>query len=244
MWKKIKYEDQELNYSISDDGRVRNDKTMRILTPSFQNGYYSIRLAVKPNYGKHFRINRLVAEAFIPNPENKPYVNHINGKTNDNNVNNLEWVTPSENSLHAYALGLRGPNCQVKVNQYNLAGKYMMTFDGINEAARQTGTQQSKISEVCQGTRRSAGEYQWRYYINDNIEDIEPIEQRKNIKKRVGQYDLQGNLINMYESYREAARAVNGTPSAISRLCAGTVNLHTHKGFVWKIVDDIVQEIE
>ena len=83
-----------------------------------------------------------------------------------------------------------------------------------------------------------------QYYHLYNIEDIESIEQRKNIKKRVGQYDLQGNLINVYESYREAARAVNGTPSAISRLCAGTVNLHTHKGFVWKIVDDIVQEIE
>lgn len=242
-WKKIIYEDQETNYSVSSTGRVRNDKTGKELSPSLQNGYYSVRLAVKPNYGKHFRINRLVAQAFIPNPENKPYVNHINGITTCNNVENLEWVTPSENSVHAYKTGLRNPNRAVEVNQYNLQGKFLMTFESLREAERQTGASQSKITEVCQGRRRTAGEYQWRYYEN-NTEDIAPIEQRKNIKKRVGQYDLQGNLIAVYESYREAAKAVDGTPSAISRLCAGTVNLHTHKGFVWKIVDDIVQEIE
>lgn len=244
MWKKIKYNGQELNYSVSDKGQVRNDKTHYILKPSFQNGYYSVRLVIEPNKSKHFRVNRLVAETFIPNPENKPYVNHIDGLTFNNDVTNLEWVTPSENSIHAYRIGLRNPNRQKGVNQYNLEGKYLLTFESINEASRQTGVQSSKISEVCRGNRKTAGEYQWRYYEAENFEDIQPVQQRRNIKKRVGQYDLEGNLIAVYESYREAARAVEGTSSAISRLCAGTVNLHTHKGFVWKIVDDIVQEIE
>lgn len=242
-WKKIIYEGTELNYSISSNGQVRNDKTNYLLQPSSQNGYYSVRLAIKPNEGKHFRVNRLVAQAFIPNPDNKPYVNHIDGNTFNNHVENLEWVTPSENSIHAYETGLRTANRTRQVNQYNLQGKFLMTFESLNEAARQTGTSQPKITEVCRGRRKSAGEYQWRYY-EDNTDDIPAVEQRRNIKKRVGQYDLQGNLIAVYESYRQAAQAVNGTPSAISRLCAGTVNLKTHKGFVWKIVDDIVQEIE
>ena len=242
IWQKVFYNNKELNYSISSYGRIRNDKTNYILTPSCQNGYYSTRLSIEPGVSKHFRINCLVAQAFIPNPENKAFVNHIDGNTFNNNIDNLEWVTPSENSIHAYSTGLRQANRTKQVNQYNLQGKYLMTFESLNEAARQTGTQQPKITEACLGTRRTAGEYQWRYY-QGNTDDIKPIEQRKNIKKRVGQYDLNNNLIAVYESYRDAAKAVCGTPSAISRLCAGTVNLKTHKGYIWKIVDDIVQEI-
>jgi hypothetical protein len=114
-WKKIIFENKELNYSISDNGQVRNDKTGRILTNSLQNGYYSIRITIAPNKGKHFRINRLVAQAFIPNPENKQYVNHIDGDKTNNNVENLEWVTPTENALHAYKTGLREKNREVEV---------------------------------------------------------------------------------------------------------------------------------
>jgi hypothetical protein len=57
----------------------------------------------------------------------------------------------------------------------------------------------------------------------------------------VGQYTIEGKLIATYESYAAAARAVNGTSSAISRICAGAPGLHTHKGFIWKSVEDIVQ---
>ena len=107
QWKKIIYENCETNYSISEEGTVRNDKTNRILSNSFQNGYYSIRLAVAPNVGKHFRINRLVAQAFVPNPENKQFVNHIDGDKTNNDLSNLEWSTPSENEIHAYRTGLK-----------------------------------------------------------------------------------------------------------------------------------------
>ena len=243
VWKIIYYNNQPLNYSVSNKGQVKNNKNGYILKGGVYDGYRAVSIAITPGQMKHLRINRLVAQAFIPNPLNKPYVNHKDGNRMNNNVENLEWVTPSENSIHAYQTGLRYNAKKKKVNQYNLQGKYMMTFESLHEAELQTGTPQSKITEACQLTRRTAGEYQWRYFEGE-INDIEPIQQRKNIKKKVGQYTLNGDLIAVYDSYRAGALAVNGTPSAISRICANTPGLHTHKGFVWKIVDDIVQEID
>ena len=243
IWKTIIYDGKELNYSVSNLGRVKNNKNEYILKGGMQNGYHSVSIPISPGNNKHFRVNRLVAQTFIPNLDNKPYVNHIDGNKLNNNVENLEWVTASENSVHAYQNGLRENNRARKVNQYTLEGKYMMTFDSIAEAEYQTGTCASKISMACSLKRATAGEYQWRYYSGD-IKDIAPVSQRTNIKKKVAQYTIDGELINIYNSYSEAARAVNGTQSAISRICAGTPGLHTHKGFVWKIVDDIVQEID
>lgn len=241
-WKKIFYNGKELNYSVSDEGQVRNDKTGYILRPSIISGYYSVRLSVEPNVGKHFRINRLVALAFIPNPENKQYVNHIDGDKLNNQVTNLEWTTPSENTIHAYKTGLRQANRTKEVNQYSLSGELIMTFESLNEAERQTRVSQSKITEVCLGRRRTAGEFQWRFASEDLVE-LPPIEQRKNIRKKVGQYDQDDNLIAIYNSFREAARAVGGDEGRISRVCGKVPGCKTHLGFKWKIVDDIVQDI-
>lgn len=90
-------------YQVSNMGRVRR---MKILKPHFNSsGYYIVSL-VNNKKAKTCRIHRLVARAFIPNPENKPEVNHISGMKTDNTVDNLEWCTGKENSLHAVNIGL------------------------------------------------------------------------------------------------------------------------------------------
>lgn len=95
-------------YFITQDGRVYSEKRKKWLKISLIDGYTYAYLCFQ-NKGKPIAIHRLVAQAYIPNPENKPCVNHINGIKSDNRIENLEWVTYSENNLHAYKTGLKMP---------------------------------------------------------------------------------------------------------------------------------------
>lgn len=99
MWSKINDK-----YSVSDEGYVRNDKTSRILKPDINSkGYYRVICSLK-----RYFIHRLVAIHFIPNPDNKPQVNHKDSNKLNNHHSNLEWMTNSENNLHAYKNGRKG----------------------------------------------------------------------------------------------------------------------------------------
>lgn len=235
MWKQY----FNTNYSISDMGEVRNDKTNKLLSQSIQQGYHHVTLNINGQQ-KRKRVHRLVAETFLDNPDNKPYVNHIDGNRENNCVNNLEWVTPTENTQHAVMAGLFKNTNKKAVNQYNLDGKLIFTYASITEASENTGTPAEKITMCCKRQRKTANDYQWRY-VND-VQDIEVVQKLFITGKQVGQYDNKDNLIAVYPSFKEAARAVNGTSSAISRICSG-INVH-HKGYKWKIVEEIVQDID
>lgn len=102
QWKKI---EGYPNYSISSIGRVRNDKTNKLLTPHPRSkGYLYVGIMNSNGKQDQFRVNRLVAQAFIPNPKGLPIVNHINEIKTDNRVENLEWVSAKENVN--YGLGI------------------------------------------------------------------------------------------------------------------------------------------
>lgn len=95
------------NYQVDIEGNVYNTRTghkKRLIKQ--RSGYFYVEL-FKNNKAKRYLVHRLVAKAFIPNPENKPQVNHKDGNKTNNHVSNLEWVTNSENQLHAFSMGLQ-----------------------------------------------------------------------------------------------------------------------------------------
>lgn len=113
-------------------------------------------------------VHRLVAEAFIPNPENKSCVNHKNGIKTDNRVENLEWVTTKENIIHSFIiLGKKYKNGKEHFRSkpvYQIKdGTVIREFFNITEASKRTEISISKISMVCRNKRKSAGGYQWTY---------------------------------------------------------------------------------
>lgn len=103
MWKTI---EEYPNYEINTDSTIRRIKSKRILKQDGTSPYFRVTLWIK-NIPKHQSVHRLMAKAFIPNPENKAQVNHIDGNKKNNNIENLEWATISENSKHAFDLNLR-----------------------------------------------------------------------------------------------------------------------------------------
>lgn len=120
----------ETQYSITKDGKVWSRKNKIFLkTETTEKGYLKVKLGEK-----HHKIHRLVASAFIPNPENKPCVNHKNGVRDDNRVENLEWVDCKENNLHSYRALKRKvntPNERIPVVGYNPKTKKTMSFKSI-----------------------------------------------------------------------------------------------------------------
>lgn len=154
------------NYGISSDGKVYNLKTgcERKVRIHPKSGYAFISFY---NNGKTktFMVHRLVGLHFLINPDNKPQINHINGIKSDNRVENLEWVTDSENKKHCYQCGLKDKNVlskkvmMIDVNN----GEVIREFNSANEASRIIGINQGSISNCCNGKCKSYKGYKWKY---------------------------------------------------------------------------------
>ena len=169
------------DYYITDIGDVYSRQTyhnphgrIRKLKPWINKFGYKMVDLLKDGKKTHKRVNRLVAEAFIPNPENKCDVNHKNGIKTDNRVENLEWATRSENITHSFRVlhrskpvgmsGKYGKDCPLsKIVLQIKDNKIIAEFYGISEANRITGIDFRWISRCCLGNCKTAGGYQWKY---------------------------------------------------------------------------------
>lgn len=151
-------------YEISNFGNVKRNGILVKPIPFNLNPKYLIC-----NKGL---IHRLVAQAFIPNPDNKPQVNHIDGDKTNNCVENLEWATAKENIQHCYrVLGYKGShygklgndNEQARIVLQIKNNQIIAEFYGLREAAESVNKGCSHIGECCLGRRKSAYGYKWKY---------------------------------------------------------------------------------
>ena len=174
-------------YQVSSYGRVKSldrktntklnhqdfvIKKGRIIIPHISKLYNVVSLS-KNNRVVTVRVHRLVAETFIPNPNNLSQVNHINGNKLDNRVVNLEWCNAKQNVQHAIKTGLVTKEQQnkcvkamaqtnrKKVNQIK-NGKVINTFNSLIEAEKVTGINHKNISSAFRGYSKTAGGYEWK----------------------------------------------------------------------------------
>ena len=177
-WKDI--EGYEGLYQISNHGRLKSflkDKSGKILSNVNKNGwYFTVRLLKDGKYNTT-RIHKLVAEAFIPNPQSKREVHHIDGNKQNNHVDNLMWVTSKEhvaiemqeNPAFTDAMNIYNRYERPKpVTQYTLEGKYVTTYANCIEASERTGVCSRNINQVAAKTeykpgltRKQAGGFRW-----------------------------------------------------------------------------------
>lgn len=161
------------NYAVSLDGRVINLATGKCKVPTDNHsgkGYLYVDLYKDGKRHRKF-IHRIVAEAYIPNPLNLPFVNHIDGNPKNNNYKNLEWCTARQNVEHANKIlgvmngyKIANQKRQKKVKQIDVVTQQEIAiFESIREAERQTGIKSSYISQICRGKFKQCFGYSWCY---------------------------------------------------------------------------------
>lgn len=180
-------------YQVSNFGEVRNLVTGKILKPAIvsnrkgNDGYYVVNIKKKLYY-----VHRLVAEAFLPNPENKPQVNHIDGNKKNNNLNNLEWCTGSENIKHSYYIGLRA------------------STKGQKATAKQKEWRKIFGQKYCANKETTI--FKERSFIEANI---------KRNEVKIVQLDKNGKTLKVWESIVIAARNLKIDKGNICACCKG-----------------------
>ena len=168
------------NYEVSTLGNVRNSNTGRVLKLTCKGGYMFTGLS-QNSIGKTLPVHRLVALAFIDNPENKPQVNHKDKNRGNNNVSNLEWSTASENNIHRSTNEIQTTNQQVKVWRIDInTDEKLELYDSIYLAAQWIISNNSElsidnvkggISCASRGVYKSSFGYKWAMYEYANLDN-------------------------------------------------------------------------
>lgn len=222
VWKKVPVEGFE--YEINNLGEVRSLKTGRMKKiQTNTRGYATVSLWEKKNY-KTVTIHRMLGLLFLPNPDNKEQINHINGIRNDNSLSNLEWVTQSENVRHAYDTGLT--KHLIGEDMYNARFTEEQVLDILSRA--ESGERICDIAKIYNCSHQTISGikngYNWKHLSKDfNIK-------KRSSKPIIDQYG------NKYKSLSEASDKLGINGGAIHRVLN---NKRKHvRGYIFKYTDE------
>ena len=241
-WRDYAY-DGKIYYQVSNYGRARSLTRYRILFNGVRavikgrllkanvnkKGYYSYGFSYDGKYVAK-RINRLVAELFIPNPDNLPEVNHIDENTDNNRIDNLEWCTHKYNMNYGTRINRVIEKTSKSIEQYDLNGNFIKEWDSLAKASRELNISRGTLCSCIKGQVKSCGGYQWKY--KDRDKNINKYNSKIVIRKVV-QLDLNNNVINIYDNLHEAKRCTGIFTTQIRKCCNKEKGYSTAKGFKW-----------
>jgi hypothetical protein len=236
IWREVIIKDVDITiygnkkYYVSNLGRFKDSEGLiRDNYKVNENGYIRVYI-----YNKTYAVHRLIAFAFLENPDNKEQVNHIDGNKLNNTLDNLEWVTNKENQVHKFKTGL-GNNFTRTIIQYDLEGNLIKKFTSIVSAAKEMGVSKGNIQGVLLNKRKTAAGFIWKYLEDETPDFSKKIAINKNRGRQVAQYDLNMNLLNIYDSTADASRKVNVHKNNIWAVISNFRK--TAGGFIWKYLD-------
>lgn len=228
------------DYEVSNFGRVKSNKRnkVRVLKPFFRgkkgNGdsdnYLSVALCCDGTQ-KTYPVHRLVAMAFIPNPNELPQVNHINGIKTDNRVCNLEWCDNSYNIWHSYNILGNTHGQEIPVCQYYPNGEFIKEWRSAALVEKELGIDSSSIRGVCkkQKNRKLAGGFLWRYKEDKDLNFT------YNKTSKVVQISKYGERLKTFDSIKDASIEVGVTEGGITGVCMKRNRGYNYAGgFLWR----------
>lgn len=252
-WVQVYVNGIETNRIISNKCRIKDTMTGEIKNIEPPNEGYS-EITVRYTENGEQKVERLsthkvLAECFIPNPNNYSNVRFKDGNHFNLCVENLEWFklapkgTYSKES-HAnkskYGRPKGPPGISRPIRQYDLEGNFIAEYYCIAEASRQLGIPGYHILRCCEGWKKRRKNHQWRYADEPAPGKYDPTPKRGKVRK-VAQYDMEGNLVAIYDSVAQAHRETGFATETITKQALGYYKT-SQTGYKWKYVDDeIVQ---
>lgn len=225
-------------YQVSNLGKVRShykDK-WRIISDCTTKYGYKVVLLYKDKKRTQSRVHRLVAEAFISNPQNYPYINHKDENPANNCVENLEWCTAKYNSNYGTATKRRTEKLMIPILMFDIDGNILKAFNSIVDAERELKYNHECISRCCSGKILSYKNCIWLYKGQESLlqERIERCRNSNNFH-RIARCDMNGNVLQIYPNVSIAARESATPRIQIDRQLKKNI-ISKNSKWLWKIV--------
>ena len=250
-------------YQISNCGNVKsllfgpkNRNTTKhkpqLLKQSLSSTGYSHVQLYKDGISKTINVHRMVAIAFLPNPDGKPEINHIDANRSNNNVNNLEWVTHIDNLKHAVKLGNRRPPSpkgstkgrthKYSIIQYSLNGEFIKRWECVKDISTAMDLNENPIFSCLNNHCETSYGYIWvKHFPDENIiMNIQPRKGKPFIQGRrnhIAQFDKNMTLIKTWDSYKDLIADTQFGTKSFGNICK-CINgkRKTANGFIWKYI--------
>lgn len=221
-------------YFITKEGKVYSKKSGKYIKQQERNIAPKVSLTNETMRCNSLPVHVLVAKTYIDNPENLPYVTHIDGDRFNNNVENLKWCTHKKSVEDAIKNNRTNPQYK-SVRQYKITETYgdVIIFNSLTGAAKDTEVTEGAITLACQLNRKTAG-YKWRYKDPNKNSNPKPIIRTKILREKV--------FVKEYPSINDAAKELGTCNARISAACTG--HKKSAVGYIWEFVNKPEPKVE